>query len=336
MIAWIKSVKRSFTPQQFVFFAIFVAVLSVIPVLYRCWNEFARFRKLERPDYDNTSWNDYILVAYLTPIVFLCQWLTHRYTKDFFRNKFSYKFEGEALNQRIFKATKSLFKAVFYFGIFFFGLYVYSDTNYMSHMMFGSGNMMYLDSDWPFGRQPNYLKFYYMLGISYHTSDMVHLFLNSAQKDFFEMLLHHYITIMLIIGSYMTNFWNSGINVMIQMDAAECFVGVLRAFNDILPNWLIGIIFFFCNWCWVYFRLIVYTYEVIIQGSMIGRWRFDYNTNHQTTMQILLMILLALNAYWQFLFLNMFYRLIFKGENKDIQNPVEDVDKDNSKVNCHS
>jgi len=208
-----------------------------------------------------------------------------------FRNKF----HGEALELKTHKATKSLFKVFYYIGMVCLGFYVYSDTNYQSKYMFGTGNMMYLDSDWPFNRPPKYLKLYYMAGISYHTSDMIHLFINSAQKDFFEMLLHHYITLMLIFGSYMTNFWNSGINVMIQMDVGEIFVGLSRIVNDILPVAVSLPIFLCLNFSWIYFRIFVFTYEVIIQGSMIGRWKFDQNSNHQTTIQILLIFLLLLN-----------------------------------------
>ena len=329
MIKWLLSVRNILTAQQFVFLMIFVALLSVIPILFNCCEEFARFRRLQRPDYDNTSWYDYRLVAYLTPLVFLGQIITSKLSKGYFYNQFSRKFEGKALELKTYKATKNLFKAIYYTGMISFGLYVYSDTNYQSKYMFGSGDMMLLDSDWPFNKPPRFLKLYYMAGISYHTSDMIHLFINNAQKDFFEMLLHHYITIMLIIGSYMTNFWNSGINVMIQMDVGEVFVGILRCFNDIWPVWFTIPVFLILNLSWLYFRIFVYTYEIIIQGSMIGRWRFDYNTSHQTSMQVLLMILLALNCYWQLLFFKMGYRVIFKGDTKDYQNPVEDIDKKN-------
>jgi len=66
----------------------FIALLSVIPILYNSCEEFSRFRKLQRPDYDNTSWNDYILVAYFTPCVFLGQMFTSRYFTNYFREKF--------------------------------------------------------------------------------------------------------------------------------------------------------------------------------------------------------------------------------------------------------
>jgi hypothetical protein len=130
----------------------------------------------------------------------------------------------------------------------------------------------------------------------------------------------------------MTNLWNIGINVMIQMDSAEFFVGICRGFADIFPTWLIAISFTGMNFCWMYFRLFSYISEVLIQGSMFGRWSVDYSTSHQTVLQILLMLLLALNVYWQTLFVIMFYGLVTKGDRTNLQNPDEKVKKNESSL----
>lgn len=159
---------------------------------------------------------------------------------------------------------------------------MYSDTNYHSPMMFGTGNHRLLDSDWPFNKLPHYLKLYYMAEMSYQVSDMIYLLVLPVQADFFEMLLHHYIAIMLILGSYMTNVWNSGINVTLQMDSSEILIGILRGFHDIWPARIVMAVFFTLMVSWAYFRVVVFSYEVIWEGSLIGRWIFDYNTNHQT------------------------------------------------------
>ena len=116
-----------------------------------------------------------------------------------------------------------------------FGLYVYADTNYQSPFMLGRGDHMLMGSDWPYNRVPRCLKVYYMMNFSYHLEDLLAHLIHPAQNDFFEMLLHHYITLMLVAGSYMTNVWNSGINAMIQMDNGDFFVGVVKTFIDVIP-----------------------------------------------------------------------------------------------------
>jgi len=188
---------------------------------------------------------------------------------------------------------------------------------------------MYLMSNWPYNDQPRFLKFYYMAGVGYHLSDTINLFLKEAQSDFFEMLLHHYLTLLLIVGSYTTSSWSLGIIVMIQMDCGEIFVGFLRCFNDIWPTWIIIPLFLALNYFWIYFRIFVFTVEII--GTFRWRGIFDNTTYFLPVMQLLCFILLFLNCYWQILFFRIGYRLIFKGDAKDIQNPVEDLHKNEKK-----
>ena len=208
-----------------------------------------------------------------------------------------------------------------------FGFYVLSDTNYHTPLMFGSGDQMYLFSDWPFTEMPRHLKLYYMIGLSYHFEDSVAHFFHPIQNDFFEMLLHHYITILLIVGSYMSSFWNIGIIVMIQMDNGDAVGGAMKAFMDIsdlpfvLTNYL-GILF-----SWIYFRDFVYAYEIIWKGSMFGKWGLRENDYTQFSFIALLIGLLILNLYWTLLFFRMGYRFATKGEVKDMQNPIEDLKK---------
>ena len=167
-----------------------------------------------------------------TPIIAIVKYFVSKYSHDYFRRKLKVKYSGEALELKIAKSMKNLFKIFYFTFITAFGLYVYSDTNYQSFWMFGSGDHRHLDSDWPYNKVPQYLKVYYMINMSYHIEDLLFHLIHPAQSDFFEMLMHHYVTLLLITGSYMTNVWNSGINVMIQMDNGDIFVGVIKAFMD--------------------------------------------------------------------------------------------------------
>lgn len=59
--------------------------------------------------------------------------------------------------------------------------------------------------------------------------------------------------------------------------------------------------------------------------------RVNYKVGEQASMHICIIVLLGgllvLNLYWTFLFFKMGHRFIKKGEAKDLQNPVEDIDK---------
>mmetsp|Transcript_35110 Transcript_35110/g.40573 ORF Transcript_35110/g.40573 Transcript_35110/m.40573 type:complete len:108 (-) Transcript_35110:42-365(-) len=93
---------------------------------------------------------------------------------------------------------------------------------------------------------------------------------------------------------------------------------------DIVPTYAVIINYVILVVTWIYFRVFAFSYEVIWKGSMMGLWKIDYNSAHQLAFQILLLGLLTLNVYWTFLFFKMGYRMLTKGEVKDLQNPVED------------
>ena len=208
--------------------------------------------------------------------------------------------------------------------------------------MHGSGDMRYINSDWPFMVIPRYrengisvLKIYYMINTSYYLEDILRYMYMITQDgwyyviiqtpDTIEMLVHHVVTLLLVITSYMTQFWNSGLNVMIQMDNGDVWAGVIKGFMDITPIWFVLSVYVGLLSTWIYYRIYVFTYEVFLGHSLICRYIFEENLLHQQIMSCLLSILLMLNIYWVALLINMGLRFLKKGEAKDIQNPVEEV-----------
>jgi len=63
--------------------------------------QFYKLRNLEIPSYNHSSWEDFYSVAYITPLVFLGQTLTHHLLKGWFRSKFEDKYSNKALKLKI-------------------------------------------------------------------------------------------------------------------------------------------------------------------------------------------------------------------------------------------
>ncbi len=159
------------------------------------------------------------------------------------------------------KCSKGVFK-VFYFSFTFcFGLFgVLRQTNFAPSIMFGSGELMYTFGQWPYTIMPSGLKFYYMLSFSYYVEDgIIHIF-STPNYDYWEMVLHHTLTAMLIFSSYMNGFWNIGIFVLIQMDNADIWVGAIRAVMDYGNPLLSAFFYSGIMVSWVYFRFFAYVY----------------------------------------------------------------------------
>jgi hypothetical protein len=89
--------------------------------------------------------------------------------------------------------------------------FVVVDTAYTPWYMLGSGDEHLTLSDYPYTEMPKYLKLYYVASLSYYIEDLlVHLF-TSPSSDFFEIILHHLVTIGLIVGSFLMGYWPMGI-----------------------------------------------------------------------------------------------------------------------------
>lgn len=129
---------------------------------------------------------------------------------------------------------------------------------------------------------------------------------------------------MLIVLSYMVSWWNSGINVMIQMDHGDIVGSFTKIFVDLAPVPLLLVFYFATVFSWIYFRIFVYSYEIIWGAAMQTRYVLDNNSIQQYIVIILLYSLLVLNIYWVFLFFKMFYIFAFQGKRADLQNKAGD------------
>lgn len=250
-------------------------------------------------------------------------WLTYSY----FERKYEGRYEGEILDRKVRKCSRGLFKVIHFGYLFLLGwLKVLGETNFHSPLMFGEGNTFYVFSDWPYTPMPSCLKFYYMMSMSYYVEDLIMHVISPPNSDYWEMILHHLIAAMLIFASYMNGIWVLGIFVLMQMDCADIFVGMIRVimdFSSVFTNFIVysGIMI-----SWFYFRFVAYTYIVVYVWGFAGRISVDGYTRISSVLVILLFSLLGLNIYWFILLGRMGYRMVFKGKTVDLQNIVTKKD----------
>jgi hypothetical protein len=240
-----------------------------------------------------------------------------------FRQKYSPKYEGDELNRKVKKSGRAMFKIVYFSFMFLLGwTKVLGETPFCPPIMFGDGELMKVFSDWPYTTMPKFLKFYYIMSISYYIEDLiVHIF-QTPNSDYFEMILHHIVAAMLIFSSYMNGFWNIGIFVLVQMDISDFFIGIVRLIMDFAGPIANFIVYIFIMSSWFHFRFLAYVKCVLWTFGLGGRLSVDNYTDVVTVIDFLLVALLGLNIYWFILLGMMGYRLAFKGQSHDLQNIV--------------
>lgn len=70
------------------------------------------------------------------------------------------------------------------------------------------------------------MKCYYLMQLAFWFQQVYTIHIEKRRKDHFAMVTHHFITILLIVASYYTNFTRIGNAVLCCMDLADIFLSV--------------------------------------------------------------------------------------------------------------
>ena len=314
------------TPDQLFCLILSICLWGYFPVIFNNWVSYTNFRKLERPDYTHVSIDDFYMIIPYSIIIRSLKFANQVLTYDYFKAKLV-KYQGEELERKIKKCSKGVFKIFYFTFTFILGwIWILRETTFCPTMMLGNGELMTVFSDWPFTEMPKFLKFYYILSLSYYLEDLVYHIFQPPNSDYFEMILHHIITAMLIFASYFNGFWNIGIFVLMQMDISDIFIGWIRVILDYEKSTYIFWIYVMIMITFLHFRIIAYTYCVLWTFGLGGRLSVDNFTYIVTIIDFLLVGLLGLNIYWYYLLAKMGLRFAFSGKQHDLQNIVTKKD----------
>lgn len=162
---------------------------------------------------------------------------------------------------------------------------------------------------WKYNLIPFSIKFYYYLEISYYFTSLCFLFVDPKMSDFYQMIIHHLITLMLICVSYNINILRYGVCVMLIHDVSDPLLELTKIFfyynyqkkADILFS-IFATVFIFTR-CLVYPAVILFpllyfkTYQYPLVGIKFGLAGLN--------------ILYILNLFWAIYIIRMvisFYR----------------------------
>ena len=154
-----------------------------------------------------------------------------------------------------------------------------------------------------------------------------------SRSDSTEMLVHHFVTIFLMLFSYLTNFTRIGTTVLALHDISDVFLESAKCFNYIskvpkFKTWaqticdclfaLFAVSFFVLRLVvypiWVFYYSYVYVNERL-GNAWMGFWVF----------YALLMALQLLHIFWFYLISRMIYKMFIMGTvEKDVRSDDEE------------
>lgn len=173
---------------------------------------------------------------------------------------------------------------------------------------------------------------YYVMELGIYTHFFVYHFFERRRKDFWEMLIHHIATVILIAGSYVTGHYRIGTLVMLLHDTTDIFLEAAKVINYLCPAHpklkpLTDLIFQIFALSFFVTRLVLFPFVVIrslIKDAISETGAFPGDRS-LTWLLGFLLVLLVLHIFWFYLICRMAYKMIVHGTvEKDERSEDED------------
>lgn len=150
------------------------------------------------------------------------------------------------------------------------------------------------------------------------------MLLDARRKDFWQMLIHHIVTLILVGLSYKFSYLRVGVLVFFTMDICDVFLEVARSANylgwDIVSNISFAVLLL----AWVTLRLLVFPFVIMRSAYYesiqvhIEEGHLDLNLPAYYTFNTSLFIILLLQLYWFWLLIRVFIRILKAGKLTDV------------------
>lgn len=217
------------------------------------------------------------------------------------------------------KATESCWRFLFYLLAFIYGFITLIAKDW------------FLDSDrWFIGYLDEQsleddIKWYYIIELAFYLSLLSSVLIDNKRKDFWEMTIHHFATILLIAGSYVIGHWRIGSVIIVVHDAADFWLESAKVANyaklqKTCDGLFVGfaLSFFLTRW-------VIYPFWVLrgLNRSwyIIGPFRSFY------WFAFLLGLLQILHIIWGFAVGRVVYTFTLSGKvDRDVRSEDEDDD----------
>ena len=286
-------------------FAVFATVaISVAGFIYSGYRTFTMQRNYPL---------EYFSVAVLSAF-FLClaRYLSSRYILERIGN-FVISRKASKREKKIEKFAACTFKASFFIVISVLEYKLLSEQDFTPSWLFGAGETA---NCWTQNySMPEELIRLFMASLGYHLhSTIYHCCLVGRRADFGEMLLHHGLTLWLMVLSYVEGFSRIGLLIVFLNDVPDIFVYLTKSLGDTIFVKTSIVSYGFLVVAYFYFRLLVFPLSIL--PSLL----FESNMNVLGLFLYagFLVPLFLLHAYWFSLLVRIGINLATTGSRCDI------------------
>lgn len=187
-------------------------------------------------------------------------------------------------------------------------------------------------NNWPNHPISQSILFYYQIELGCYIHQLLWTEVN--RSDSLEMIIHHIVTISLIVISYITNYVRVGSSILLLHDISDIFLEIAKLFNYIAQpksnNWMRDYIVdpLFITFAITFFitRLVIYPFFILRSVFIEGYEAFGCGWGGCYAFVILLSILQILHIFWFYLIARMILMFLSKSIESDIRSDEEEIE----------
>ncbi|XP_060079295.1 ceramide synthase 5-like [Ylistrum balloti] len=246
--------------------------------------------------------------------------LTERQIQRWFRHRRNKDSPGR---MKKFRETGWYF--VFYTVSFCCALYILWDKKYfwdLKHCWINNGRH----------HVTNDIYWYYTIEMGFYWHCLVTLMTDTKRTDFPEMVIHHFVTILLIYFSFMCNQTRIGALVLLLHDSNDIMMSASKSVNYLKKQQLAEVLFVLFFILWVFSKLYVYPFIIVWSATFTSQQYIDNATRYPVYWLLngLLWVLQVLHILWTVMLVGIIISK-FTGDKKmkDVRSDTEESSGDN-------
>lgn len=218
------------------------------------------------------------------------------------------------------KFSESAWRFTFYLLVWFLGIFIIHDKAWLkdTHQCWVNYPRQYITDD---------VYAYYIIEIGFYLSLLFSQFSDVKRKDFWQMFLHHIITLSLLIFSLLCNFQRVGSLIIVLHDTADSSLELAKLGKYARNKWISDPFFGVFTVTWFVTRLYIYP-KIILYSTIYEAVEHLQEFPAFHYFNCLLCLLLAMHIVWFSMILRVVYKVVFMGI-------VEDTRSESNSSNEH-
>lgn len=132
------------------------------------------------------------------------------------------------------KLTRQIFDAIYYFSIYSYARVIATGVDFIPESYGGAGTCDSMGMYWPRMKFTEKMRWYIIIQFGHHLHNLVyHTVAMKNVGNYFEMITHHYATVVSLFYSYFTNWEDYALIILVSHDLSDGFLNFGKVLRDI-------------------------------------------------------------------------------------------------------